>query len=113
LVEKTNLAVYDVRDDETDGCHICFTAQEYACGPHAHKLDGALLSITKVFHSDLDNRSMRALYHHNRGYEYAETMEEMEQHLQPRLLLKWNNIGKKGYRVAKRLLKQTVKLNHC
>ena len=29
LVEETNLAVYDVRDDGTDCCCICFTAQEY------------------------------------------------------------------------------------
>jgi hypothetical protein len=78
LVDKTNLAVHKIREDGTDGCRICFTAREYACGPHAHKLDGALLRIMKVFLPDSENRSMRALYHRNRGYTFAETVGEVE-----------------------------------
>ena len=81
LVDKTNLAVHEVREDRTDGCRICFTVREYACGPHAHKLDFALLTITEVFLPDSENRSMRALHYRNRGYAYAETVGEVEEHL--------------------------------
>ena len=78
LVEKTNLAVHEVHEDGSDGCCICFTGREYACGPHSHKLDGVLLRITDVILPDSENRSMRALYHRNRGYAYAETVGEVE-----------------------------------
>ena len=77
LVEMTNLAVYDVRDDGTDGCRICFTAREYAIGKNAQMLDGVMLRITEVFLPDSPNSSMRALYHRNRGYAYAETVHNL------------------------------------
>jgi len=77
LAEKTNLAVYEVRYDGTDGCHICFTAWEYAIGENAHRLDGSLLTIIDVFLPDSPNRSMRALYHRNCGYVYAETIDDI------------------------------------
>jgi hypothetical protein len=77
LVEMTNLAVYDVRDDGTDGCRICFTAREYAIGKNAQMLDGVMLRITEVFLPDSPNSSMRALYHRNRGYAYAETVDNL------------------------------------
>jgi hypothetical protein len=38
-------------------------------------LDGALLCVTEVFLPDTENRSMSALYYHNRGYAYAETVK--------------------------------------
>ncbi len=48
-VEVTHLAGYDVHDDGTDGCHVCFAAQEYATGLNMQLLDGALLCVTEVF----------------------------------------------------------------
>ena len=72
LVEKMHLARYTVQDDGTDGCRICFTPREYACGENVHQLDGALLRITEVFQADSANRSMRLLFYRNRGYAYAE-----------------------------------------
>ena len=77
LVEKTNLAVHEVRNDGGDGCRICFTAREYAIGENAHRLDGLLLTVTEVFLPDSPNKSMRHLYHRNRGYAYAETVGEI------------------------------------
>jgi hypothetical protein len=75
LVEFTHLAGYDVRDDGTDGCRICFAAREYATGPNDQFLGGALLLTTEVFLSDTANRSMRHLYHRNRGYAYADVVD--------------------------------------
>ena len=72
LVEKVHLARYVVREDGTDGCCICFTPREYACGENVHQLDGALLRITEVFQADSANRSMWLLFHRNRGYAYAD-----------------------------------------
>ena len=77
LVERTHLAGYAVRDDGTDGCRVCFTAREYAIGSMASRLDGCLLRITEVFLPDSGNSSVRALYHRNRGYAYAETVGEL------------------------------------
>jgi hypothetical protein len=77
LVEQTNLAVYEVREDGSDGCRICFMAREYAIGENAQRLDGLLLRVTEVFLPDSPNRSMRQLYRCNRGYAYAETVDEI------------------------------------
>ena len=74
LVEKTHLAGYKIKEDGTDGCHVCFAAQEYTIRNTAGKLDGAILRITDVFTPDCTNSSMRALYHRNRGYAYAEVV---------------------------------------
>jgi hypothetical protein len=76
LVEKTNLAVHKVGKDGSDGCRICFTAREYAIGENAQRLNGVLLAVAEVFLPDSPNRSMRHLYHRNRGYAYAETVDE-------------------------------------
>ena len=75
LVEFTHLAGYDVHDDGMDGCRVCFAAREYATGPNAQLLHGALLRITEVFLPDTANRSMRHLYHRNRGYAYADVVD--------------------------------------
>ena len=77
LVERTHLAGYKVQDDGMDGCQVCFTAREYAIGSMASRLDGCLLRITEVFLPDSGNSSVRALYHRNRGYAYAETVDEL------------------------------------
>ena len=76
LVEKVHLACYLVKSDGTDGCRVCFAAREYASGETARVLDGALLRITDVFLCDDPNKSMRALYHRNRGYAYAVTLDD-------------------------------------
>jgi hypothetical protein len=76
LIESTHLAAHDVRGNGTDGCRVCFAAREYAIGPNAQLLDGVLLRITEVFLPDTANRSMRQLYHRNRGYAYAEVVED-------------------------------------
>ena len=77
LVERIHLAGYAVREDGTDGCRVCFTAREYAIGGMAQCLDGCLLRITEVFLPDSKNCSMRALYHHNCSYAYAETVDNL------------------------------------
>ena len=74
-VEVTHLAGYNVRDDGTDGWHVCFAAHEYATGPNVQLLDGALLCITEVFLPDTANMSMWALYYRNCGYAYVEIVE--------------------------------------
>ena len=77
LVERTHLAGYAVRDDGTDGCRVCFTAREYAIGGMASRLDGCLLRIMEVFLLDSGNSCVRALYHRNRGYAHAETVDKL------------------------------------
>ena len=67
LIEKTHLAGYAVQDDGTDGCCVCFAAEEYAIGNTVGKLNGAILRIMDVFTPDCANSSMRALYHCNCG----------------------------------------------
>ena len=74
LVENTHHAGYEIKDDCMDGCLICFAAWEYAIGNTADKLGGAILRIADVFTPDCTNSSMRALYHCNRGYAYAEVV---------------------------------------
>ena len=77
LVEKTNLTVHEVREDGSDGSHICFTAHEYVIGKNVQSLDGLLLMVTEVFLCDSPNKSMRHLYHCNHGCAYAETVGEI------------------------------------
>ncbi len=76
LVEEMNLAGYLVRDDGTNGCRVCFTAREYAIGPNAFRLDGSLVKRTEVYLPDLENSSMRMLYHRNHGYTIAVTLND-------------------------------------
>ena len=77
LIERIHLTGYEVYEDGTDGCRVCFTAREYAIGSMASRLDGCLLWIMEVFLPDSGNSSVRALYHRNRGYAYAETVNEL------------------------------------
>jgi hypothetical protein len=74
LVAGTHLAGYAVRDDGTDACRAWFDAREYTTPDKAQALHGSLLRITEVFLPDSENRSMRALYHRNHGYAYAEVV---------------------------------------
>lgn len=47
-------------------------------GEGAHQLDGSLLMITEIILAVSDNRSKRALYHHNHCYVYAEIVWMLE-----------------------------------
>jgi hypothetical protein len=40
------LACYTIKIDGRDGCHVCFTAREYAAGENCQRLDGALVQLT-------------------------------------------------------------------
>ena len=77
-LERTHLANYEVGEDGTDGCQVCFTAREFAIGGMAHRLDGCLLRIKEVFLPDSENSSVRVLYHCNRGYAYAEVVDDLQ-----------------------------------
>ena len=65
MMVQNELACYSINIDSLDGCRICFTAREYAAGENGHLLDGAVVTITKVFTSDHENHTMQCLYHHN------------------------------------------------
>ena len=75
LVEKVHLVGYAVQSDGTDGCRVCFAAQEYASGETARQLGSSLLKITEVFLCNSPNKSMWVLYHCNLGYVYVEAVE--------------------------------------
>jgi len=62
------LACYTVRTDGTDGCRVSFVAKEYTAGEKGAKLNGAIVRIVDVFLPNNPNRTVRRLYHHNRGY---------------------------------------------
>ena len=68
---RNELACYTMNSNGSDGCHVCFTAWEYAAGDNDRWLDGAIVQITDVFMADDENRSMHRLFHHNHGYAYA------------------------------------------
>jgi hypothetical protein len=65
------LACYTIRDEGSDGCRVCFTSREFAARENGHRLDGAIVHIAQMFTPESENRSMRRLYYHNRGYAYA------------------------------------------
>jgi hypothetical protein len=71
---KHELACYTINSDGSDVCHVCFTAREYGAGDNDLRLDGAIVRIVEVFSADHEIRSMRRLFHHNRGYDYAVVM---------------------------------------
>ena len=84
-MEKTHLACYEVREDGSDGCRVCFRAHEYAIGENATRLDGSLLRITEVFLPDSTYRRMRVVYQRNGGEAYAEIVKSLQSlHLQKR-----------------------------
>ena len=65
---RNNLVCYTINDDGSDGCHVCFTAREYAAGDNDCRLDGVIVKIMDVSSTDHENRSMCHLFHCNRGY---------------------------------------------
>ena len=65
------LACYSIDENGSDGCHVCFTAREYAAGDNDLRLDGATVKITEVFTTEHVNLMMRHLFFHNCSYAYA------------------------------------------
>ena len=71
MMMPNELSCYTINSDGSDRCRLCFVVREYAAGENGRRLDGRTVRITDVFTCDDANRSMRRLYHHNRGYGYA------------------------------------------
>jgi hypothetical protein len=71
---KHELACYTINSDGSDGCRVGFTARAYASGENDLRLDGAIVVIVAVSTADHENRSMRRLFHQNRGYAYADVL---------------------------------------
>ncbi len=65
------LACYTMHANGSDGCQVCFTAREYAAGGNDCQLDGTIIKIMDVSSAEHNNRSMRYLFHCNRGYASA------------------------------------------
>ena len=65
------LACYTINGDGMDGCRVCFVAREVVDGVNAAQLNGAVVCVVDVFTSDHENRAIRRLFHHNRGYAYG------------------------------------------
>ena len=70
VMVPNELSCYIINRDGSDGCCVCFVSREYAAGENGCLLDGHTVHITDVFKCDDANRSMRRLYHPNRGYGY-------------------------------------------
>ena len=66
------LACYVMKPDGTDGCRVSFAAKKYAAGENGLRLDGEIVRIVDVLLPDNPNRTVRQLYHHNRGYAVGE-----------------------------------------
>ena len=75
LVDKTNLACYEMRPNGSDGCRFCFAVREFAVGRRGHFLDGCTVVIKELVLPDDTNSAKRHLYHRNRGYAIAEVIE--------------------------------------
>jgi len=63
-----------MNDDGSEGCRICFAGRTYVVGENDRGLDGAIVKIVEVFTADHQNSTMRRLFHHNRGYAYANAL---------------------------------------
>ena len=46
------LACYTINNNGSDGCHVCFTAREYAAGDSGIHLDGMIVQIIEVLSAD-------------------------------------------------------------
>ena len=68
LVNKTHLAGYQMLPDESDGCHICFAAREFAVGQRGQCLDGCTVVIKEMVLPDDKNSAKRHLFHRNHGF---------------------------------------------
>ena len=66
------MACYTIKSDGTDGCRIAFLVKEYAAGENELRLNEAIVWMVEVFLLDNPNRTVRRLYHHNRGYAVGE-----------------------------------------
>ena len=75
MTEKQELECYNILGNGTDGCRVCFLPREYSEGPAAHQYDDCVVKIVNVFGEDDTNSSIRAFYHKNRGYAFADVVE--------------------------------------
>ena len=66
LVDKTNLACYEMHLDGSDGCRVCFAVREFAIGRRGQFLDGCTVVIKELVLPDDTNSAKRHLYHRNR-----------------------------------------------
>ena len=80
LVDKTHLAGYRMLPDESDGCHICFAAREFAVGQCGQFLDGCMVVKKEMVLPDDENSAKWHLFHRNRGYAIAEVIGVEEDH---------------------------------
>ena len=65
------LACHTINGDGMDGCRVCFVAREVSARGNAARLNGTVVCVVDVFTSDHENRAVRHLFHHNRGYAYG------------------------------------------
>ena len=75
MMVPNELSCYTINSNGSDGCRVCFVACEYATGENGRWLDESTIRITDVFTCDDANRLMHHLYHHNRGYGYAQVVD--------------------------------------
>jgi hypothetical protein len=80
LVDKTHLAGYQMLPDKSDGCRVCFAAQEFAVGQRGQPLDGCTLDIKEMVLPDNENSAKRHLFHRNLGYAIAQVLGVEEDH---------------------------------
>ena len=73
------LAAYFVLRDGSDGCRVGFTSREHAVGTRGQMLDGVLVRLIEVFTPEHPNSYCRTLYHRNRGYPLAETVDDEDE----------------------------------
>ena len=58
MMVEHELACYTINSNSLDGCHVCFTAREYAAGDNGWLLDGAVVKITAICTPDHENQSV-------------------------------------------------------
>ncbi len=76
LINGMHLAVYQIKSDGSDGCCVCFAAQEFAVGHRGQWLDERIVVIKEIVLPDNENSAKRQLFHHNRGYAIAEVQDD-------------------------------------
>ena len=78
LVAPTQLALYTINLDGTDGCRVGFTKALYA-SRRGHILNGKYVQIIDVYHEEHENVTCRAEHHHNCGFAHREVLDQAQQ----------------------------------
>lgn len=78
LTNPSDLALYTINLDGSDGCRVGFTKSLYAIR-RGQQLNGRYVRIIDVYHEEHENVACRQLHHRNCGFAHGEVLDEEQQ----------------------------------